>query len=176
MRTIQGVQDHKHFTRDTNGHSLHMSSAEFHDAEGEMHMRFSRKAGLGSRLGAGILVSAGVLLLGFAYASESRAAAATPVAAPAAPSVIVYDQPNFKGQALTIAAATPDLATLKFDDKIASLSISGGGDWVLCENKNYTGRCVRVQSQADNLNLLQLGGRVSSLYPVPAAPATPATP
>ena len=39
-----------------------------------------------------------------------------------------------------------------------------------------TGRCVRVQSQADNLNLLQLAGRVSSLYPVPATPAAPATP
>lgn len=139
-------------------------------------MTFSRKAGMGARLGAGILVSGGVLLLGFAYAAESRAAAPAPVAAPAVPSVIVYDQPNFKGNALTIAAATPDLAALKFDDKVASLAISGGGDWVLCENKNYTGRCVRVQSQADNLNLLQLSGRVSSLYPVPAAPATPATP
>lgn len=139
-------------------------------------MTFSRKAATSARTGAGILVSAGVLLLGFAYAAESRAAAPAAAVAPAAPSVVVYDQPNFKGQALTIAAATPDLTALKFDDKIASLAISGGGDWVLCENKNYTGRCVRVQSQANNLNLLQLSGRVSTLYPVPAAPATPATP
>jgi len=152
-----------------------MSSAEFHDA-GEIDMTFSRKVGTGARMGAGILVSAGVLLLGFAYAAESRAAAPSAAAAPAVLSVVVYDQPNFKGQALTIATATPDLAVHKFDDKIASLAISGGGDWVLCENKNYKGRCVRVQSQADNLNLLQLSGRVSSLYPVPVAPAAPATP
>jgi hypothetical protein len=121
-------------------------------------------------------MGAGILLLSAAYAAETRAAQPAAAVAPAAPSVIVYDQPNFKGQSLTIAAATPDLAVLKFDDKVASLTISGGGDWVLCENKNYTGRCVRVQSQANNLNLLQLSGRVSSLYPVPATPAAPATP
>jgi len=134
-----------------------------------------------ARTGAAILMGAGALLLTAAFGAESHAAQPTPAApavpaAPAAPSVIVYDQPNFKGVSLTIVAATPDLATQGFDNKIASFTISGGGDWVLCENKNYTGRCVRVQAQAQNLNLLQLSGRVSSLYPVPATPAAPATP
>jgi hypothetical protein len=138
-------------------------------------MTFARRTGgTGTRTGAGILMSAGILLLVAAYAAESRAAQPAAAVAPAAPTVVVYDQPNFKGQALTIAAATPDLAAHKFDNKVASLMISGGGDWVLCENKNYTGRCVRVQAQADNLNLLQLSGRVSSLYPVPVTPAMPA--
>ena len=137
-------------------------------------MTFARRtAGTGARTGAGILVSAGILLLTVAYAGETRAAQPAAATAPAAPSVIVYDQPDFKGQSLTIASATPDLAAHGFDNKVASLTIAGGGDWVLCENKNYTGRCVRVQSQADNLNLLQLSGRVSSLYPVPVTPATP---
>lgn len=128
-----------------------------------------------ARVGAGILMGAGILLLTVAHSAESRAAAPAAVApaAPTALTVIVYDQPNFKGQALTIAAATPDLAAHNFDNKVASLTIAGGGDWVLCEHKNYAGRCVRVQAQADNLNLLQLSGRVSSLYPVPVTPATP---
>jgi hypothetical protein len=136
-----------------------------------------------ARTGAAILMGAGALLLTAAFGAESHAAApaaapATPAAAvvPAALSVIVYDQPNFKGVSLTIAAATPDLGALNFDNKVASLTITGGGDWVLCENKNYTGRCVRVQAQAQNLNLLQLSGRVSSLYPVPVTPAAPAVP
>lgn len=140
-------------------------------------MTFPRKSGgTSARLGAGILMGAGALLLAVSHAAESRAAepaAPAAIVAPAAPAVVVYDQPNFKGASLTIAAATPDLAALKFDNKVASFTITGGGDWVLCENKNYTGRCVRVQSQADNLNLLQLSGRVSSLYPVPATPAAP---
>lgn len=140
-------------------------------------MTFPRRtAGTGARTGAGILMGAGILLLAAAHAAESRAAASAAATTPAAPMVIVYDQPNFRGQALTIASAKPDLAAHGFDNKVASLMIAGGGDWVLCENKNYTGRCVRVQSQADNLNLLQLSGRVSSLYPVPVTPATPAPP
>jgi len=147
-----------------------MRSAAFHRRKGETDMN-------SARTGAAILIGAGALLLTAAFGAESHAAPATPApAVPAAPAVIVYDQPNFKGVSLTIVAATPDLSARNFDNKVASLTISGGGDWVLCENKNYTGRCVRVQAQAQNLNLLQLSGRVSSLYPVPATPAAPATP
>lgn len=168
LRTFQGVHHHKHFTRGVIGRSLQMSSAAFHD-ERETDMTSSE------RVGAWILMGAGILLLAAAHTAESRAAAPAAAVVPGAPTVIVYDQPNFKGNALTISAATPDLAAHNFDNKVASLTIANGGDWVLCENKNYTGRCVRVQSQADNLNLLQLHGRVSSLYPVPATPAA-ATP
>ena len=102
--------------------------------------------------------------------------AATPVAAPSAPvplAIVVYDQPSFKGQSLRIDRAVPDLAALKFDDKAASFEIQGAGDWMLCEHRNYSGRCVRGSAKADDLRVLQLFGRVSSLYPVPA-PVAPA--
>lgn len=121
------------------------------------------------RIGAGVLMTAGALLLAVASAAESRASTA------ASATVVVYDQINFKGRTLTIAKATPDLAAHGFDNKVASLSIEGGSDWVLCEHKNYGGRCVRVQGKAGDLSLLQLNGRVSSLYPVPATP-TPTPP
>lgn len=114
------------------------------------------------RIGASVLVMAGALLLAVASAAESHANATT---------VVVYDQPNFKGRALTLATATPDLAKHGFDKQVASLAIEGAGDWVLCERKNYAGRCVRVQGKAGDLSLLQMNGRVSSLYPVPATPA-----
>jgi hypothetical protein len=127
------------------------------------------------RIGALVLAGASTLLLVVAsvtVAREARAAATAATAAPAAsPAVVVYDQADFKGRALTIAGPTPDLGSVGFDNKVASFTIQGGGDWVLCENKNYTGRCVRVQGQAGDLSLLQLSGRVSSLYPVPATPA-----
>ena len=127
------------------------------------------------RFGAPLIAGASALLLAAAVASRASEArtAATPLA-PAA-SVVVYDQPDFKGRALTLSAATPDLGPLGFDNKVASLAIQGSNDWVLCENKNYGGRCVRVQRQAGDLGLLQLSGRVSSLYPVPATP-TPVKP
>jgi hypothetical protein len=108
-------------------------------------------------------------------AAETPVATTTPAAIPA--NIVIYEQENFKGRTLTLGTATPDLAPHGFDNKVASLTINGGGEWVLCENRNYAGRCVRVQDKADDLRVLQLWGRVSSLYPVPkaAAPA-PATP
>ena len=103
------------------------------------------------------------------FMAAALTATATALPTPPAPlSVILYDQPDYKGRALTLSLPTADLKALKFDDKVASLVIQGAGDWVLCEHRNYAGRCIRVQSQAGNLKLLQLNGRVSSLYPVPA--------
>jgi hypothetical protein len=109
-----------------------------------------------------------------AFAAETTTPPAAPAAGPL--TIVVYDQPNFKGRAATITQAVPDLSAAKFDDKVASLTISGAGDWVLCEHRNYGGRCARVQGQAESLGLLQLAGRVSSLYPVPATAAPAAKP
>lgn len=126
------------------------------------------------RFGALVLAGASTLLLAVAAATvagEARAAALPTAAAPAAaPAIVIYDRADFKGRTLTITGPTADLGPLGFDNKVASLAVQGGGDWVLCENKNYTGRCVRVQGQAGDLSLLQLSGRVSSLYPVPVTP------
>jgi hypothetical protein len=114
-------------------------------------------------------------------AAQAAAPAVTPApatTAPAAPvplEIVVFDKPDYKGTSLRIARPTADLGTLKFDNKVASFQIVGAGDWVLCENKNYQGRCARVQLQAGNLKLFQLNDRVSSLYPVPAPVAPPAT-
>lgn len=105
-----------------------------------------------------------------AAASETPNAPAAPVST-AARAIVVYEKPNFQGRALTLVSATPDLAPLNFNDQVASLVIQGTDDWVLCEHRNYAGRCVRVQARAEDLKLLQIGGRVSSLYPVPATPA-----
>ena len=97
-----------------------------------------------------------------------------PSASPVPLAIVVYDAPGFAGHSLRIDHAVPDLAALKFDDKMASFEIQGAGDWMLCENRNYGGRCARGIAKAEDLKVLQLAGRVSSLYPVPAAAATPA--
>ena len=89
--------------------------------------------------------------------------------APADTEITVFDQPNFKGATLTFARSVPSLAALNFNDRIASLVIKGKRDWVLCENRNFMGRCVRVRAKANDLKVLQIAGRVSSLYPVPAS-------
>ena len=108
-------------------------------------------------------------------APSGKAPAAAPVA-PVPLEIVVYDQADFKGTSQRFGKPVPDLAPFKFDNKVASLQIFGAGDWVLCENKNYQGRCARVARQAVTLKLQNLNDRVSSLYPVPAPAPAPASP
>ena len=117
-----------------------------------------------------LLALAPVALAAGAVAPSATSAAPVPLA------IVVYDAPGFAGRALRIDRAVPDLAALKFDDKIASFEIQGAGDWMLCENRNYGGRCVRGTAKADDLKVLQIAGRVSSLYPVPAIAIPAAAP
>ena len=103
---------------------------------------------------------------------------ATPAAPPVPLTIKLYDQENYKGRSVVVSAATPNLAVLQFEDKVASFEVQGAGDWVLCADRGYKGMCARVQAKATDLRVLQLFGRVSSLYPVPAPvqPVTPPTP
>lgn len=126
-----------------------------------------------------LILAACLVSLGAAHAAPSGGTtpAAPAVPAPVAPvplEIVIYDKPDFKGSSLRISRAVADLTKLKFDNRVASLQILGAGDWVLCENRNYQGRCARVQLQAGNLKLFQLNDRVSSLYPVPVQPVPPA--
>lgn len=96
-------------------------------------------------------------------------------AAPPAPTgrttkITVYDLPNYKGRTLEFERSVPSLAALDFNDRIASVQIKGPRDWVLCEHRNFMGKCARIRSKANSLKRFKLDGKVSSLYPVPDAP------
>jgi len=94
----------------------------------------------------------------------------------AATSIKVFDQPNFKGNVLMFERGVPSLAALNFNDRPASVQIAGARDWVLCEHRNFMGKCVRVHMKEKDLKRLKIEGKVSSLYPVPAPPPAPARP
>jgi hypothetical protein len=101
------------------------------------------------------------------------------VAAPPAPPptvITVFDQPNFKGHALMFDRSVPSLAKLNFNDVIASVQIKGTRDWVLCEHRNFMGKCVRIRAKEKDLKRLKINGQVSSLYPVPVPPPAPPKP
>ena len=106
------------------------------------------------------------------FAAPPVPALATAPTQPRPTTITVYDQPNFKGRALTFEKSVPSLAALDFNDKIASVQIKGR-DWVLCEHRNFMGRCGRVHAKAINLKRLKLEGTISSLYPVPDTPPRP---
>lgn len=102
--------------------------------------------------------------------------AAATIAPPPPPVITVFDQPNYKGRTLVFNASVPSLAKLNFNDVIASVQIKGTRDWVLCEHRNFMGKCVRVHMKEKDLKRLKINGQVSSLYPVPVPPPAPPKP
>ncbi len=102
--------------------------------------------------------------------------AAATIAPPPPPMITVFDQPNFKGRTLVFNSSVPSLAKLNFNDVIASVQIKGTRDWVLCEHRNFMGKCVRIRAKEKDLKRLKINGQVSSLYPVPVPPPAPPKP
>jgi hypothetical protein len=122
---------------------------------------------------------AAATLAGLGFVASALASPAPYFAATQAPtvtSIVVFDQPNFKGRSLSFDRSVPSLAKLNFNDVIASVQIKGTRDWVLCEHRNFMGKCVRIRAKEKNLKRLKIDGQVSSLYPVPVPPPAPAKP
>lgn len=111
-----------------------------------------------------------------AVAQPYYPAAATMAPAQPPTAITVFDQPNFKGRTLVFNTSVPSLARINFNDVIASVQIKGTRDWVICEHRNFMGKCVRIRAKEKDLKRLKINGQVSSLYPVPVPPPTPAKP
>lgn len=115
-----------------------------------------------------VLAGAAVVAAGFAVGALS-AVAAVPAGPPKPPpptSIIVFDKPNFKGRSMTFDQRVASMAAVQFNDVTASVQIKGR-DWVLCEHRNFMGKCVRIRGKERDLKRLKIDGQVSSLYPVP---------
>lgn len=91
--------------------------------------------------------------------------------APGRPTEItIFERADFQGRSMTFNHSVPSLAALEFNDRVGSVRIKGPRDWVLCEHRNFMGKCGRVHGKANNLKRIKLEGQVSSLYPVPDPP------
>src|SRR5439155_756960 len=73
------------------------------------------------------LIVAAVALAGTAQAAE----------------IIIYKQPNFAGEQLTLRDASGNLAT-RFTDQ-ASSAVVRSGRWELCTQPNFQGDCVTLE-------------------------------
>jgi hypothetical protein len=107
-----------------------------------------------------------VIVLGLMTTAVFSAVAAAPQQSPSSDSSItVYEDANFKGRSLVFRGTVPTLGAHRFNDTISSVKVRGTRDWVLCESRNYLGRCVRVRV-VRNLATFKMDNRVSSMYPV----------
>jgi hypothetical protein len=123
------------------------------------------------------LAGSAVLTIAIGAGALSAVAAPPPPPPPPGPptSIVVFDKPNFKGQSMTFDRSVPSLAAIQFNDRPASVQIKGR-DWVLCEHRNFMGKCVRIRAKERDLKRVKIAGQVSSMYPVPAPPPKPKRP
>jgi hypothetical protein len=81
--------------------------------------------------------------------------------------LILHEGFGFGGRAISLDGATPNLVHLGFNDAARSLSL-GRGEWLVCEDVNYAGRCEVVGRDVSDLSSLGLLARISSARPLSA--------
>ncbi|MBI1685231.1 beta/gamma crystallin-related protein [Caulobacter hibisci] len=75
--------------------------------------------------------------------------------------VVLYQDGGFRERSVEINGDTPDLRAFNFNDRASSIRVQGG-DWELCDDINYGGRCWRVSSDIVQFSP-DMNERVSSL-------------
>ena len=77
--------------------------------------------------------------------------------------VIVYSQPNYKGNPHRYRAAVPNLGSRH----VRSLTI-GKGRWEICTDRNFKGDCIVLDQSVPDLSTEGFAGFVKSLRPARA--------
>lgn len=77
---------------------------------------------------------------------------------------IVYKDPGFRGPALVISGAEPNLAEVRFNDTISSIRVRGS--WELCVDPNFRGKCTIINGSEDRLSYIRMNDNITSLRPV----------
>ncbi|MEM5515526.1 beta/gamma crystallin-related protein [Henriciella sp. AS95] len=78
--------------------------------------------------------------------------------------LVLYQDPNFRGNALPINGAVPSLGQLRFNDKTSSIAIQSGA-WEVCTDGNFRGRCEIVTGSMNELGYVRLNDKISSIRP-----------
>ena len=77
---------------------------------------------------------------------------------------IVYKDPGFRGPALVISGAEPNLAEIRFNDTISSIQVRG--TWEICVDPNFRGKCKIIRGSEDRLSYIRMNDNITSLRPV----------
>ena len=73
--------------------------------------------------------------------------------------IVLYDRENYRGTPMNI-----DDARQNFNKRAASLTI-GGGNWLICDGANFSGRCMTVGENIPDLGVYNIGNTIRSIRP-----------
>jgi Beta/Gamma crystallin len=78
--------------------------------------------------------------------------------------IILYDQPYFRGNTISIGASVEDLRDRNFNDRAESVRIVSG-TWEVCVDQDFR-NCQTLDRDSPDLSSLGLRKRISSIRPV----------
>lgn len=79
--------------------------------------------------------------------------------------LVLFKDPGYRGQALGLDRAAPNLAYLRFNDTISSIVVNRG-QWLVCEHPDYRGRCEVVDASVGSVKYIGLNDRITSIRPL----------
>ena len=97
-------------------------------------------------------------LLKFAFAATAVA-----LAAQASAQITFYEHDGFRGRTFATNRPIDDFTRLGFNDRASSVVVEGG-NWEVCEDARFEGRCVVLRPGSyDSLSRMSLNDRVTSV-------------
>ncbi|MET3106335.1 uncharacterized protein YcfJ [Oxalobacteraceae bacterium GrIS 2.11] len=80
--------------------------------------------------------------------------------------VTLYQDDGWRGRTFSTTHAVPDLNRFGFNDRASSVIVEGG-QWELCEDSGFSGRCMVLRpGNYGSLSEMGMNDRVSSLRPI----------
>jgi len=84
--------------------------------------------------------------------------------------VVFYEQEYLRGRVFSANGPVDNFENYGFNDR-ASSAIVEGGEWEVCDDAYYRGRCITLRrGQYDSLGSLGMNNRISSVRPLHARP------
>jgi hypothetical protein len=80
--------------------------------------------------------------------------------------ITVYEDPDFRGDSVTLRDEIPDLRRYGLNDRVTSLEVDGNQAWEACQDINFGGRCRVFSGSVEDLRDEGFNDRISSLRPV----------
>ena len=80
--------------------------------------------------------------------------------------ITVYEDPDFRGESVTLRNEVPDLREHELNDRISSLEVDGNQAWEVCRDINFGGGCRVFQGSVEDLRAEGWNDRISSMRAV----------
>jgi len=77
--------------------------------------------------------------------------------------LIVFDNPNYRGQSASFTNDVPNLVEYGLNDRITSIEVPNGETWEVCTDINYGGPCEVIRGNVADLRTMGWNDRISSM-------------